>query len=116
LEGVFILGKKQTVKELRPQDRDDKDWKVTITRVANGFIVEENSYGEKCKRVIQEKSEWSKYDEDVIYALIARELCWDIIDTFALFGSKYSQRRVRVVLEKGDHYLGDDDFDEQDAH
>jgi len=90
-------------------------WDLLITSISNGFLLTyENDYGVVEEMAITEPSfKEAGYDEDVQKALLAKTLLYAVVEHFDLHGDKYDQRRVKVCLDKGTKYEGEDTYKDE---
>ena len=85
----------------KPRDPDaPEEWSLHITRVANGYIANGVDGA-----VVFEEDENCRRDVDP--QAVAR-LLDHVIEYFGAGGSRYDEARVRVIIEPGDKYPGDD--------
>lgn len=82
---------------------EEEKWSVKIERANNGFILTENSYGEKSLHVFQESAETLKYPEpDKQYYV---NMLYEINDFFNIDSNgKHSRQRLEIKLRKGCKY------------
>jgi len=82
---------------MRDEEEKYTDWKLSIVRTTNGFILSGRSGGEENEWVIEDK-------EDELAS--KEELLWSILEFFALGGGRHDKERVVVKREPGDKYEG----------
>lgn len=75
----------------------NKDWKMEITRQANGYVIitddGDSEAGEQCY----------VYEDGAFDPLISHEhVLHAVMDFFSMYGSKWDIQRLRVIREKGD--------------
>ena len=67
-------------------------WQLTITKTNNGFILEGNEL-----YIVIEEDDILEHDLEA-----HRTLLYDILDYFAIAGSKHDKERIRVEIEKNE--------------
>ena len=90
-------------------------WDILITSISNGYLLtyeNENDVVEETA-ITEQPLKNCGYDEKVQEALVARDLLYAIVERFCLRGSNYDQRRVKVCLEKGSKFEGDDTYKDE---
>lgn len=84
-----------------PSGKLGNEWGIYIEKAENGFIVmQRNDYGAEIKTLIQEKKFPNVDEESRQTAQLAADLCWEVIEAFALYGSKHDKYRVKVKVIK----------------
>ena len=74
------------------------DWEILIKRVDNGYKL---SWKEEIEENIYLEREYVIQDDDKDELKSGEELLWQVIEFFALYGSKHDTERIRIVREKG---------------
>jgi len=91
-------------------------WDLLITSISNGYLLTyENDFGvvEEQAIVAREYKDCG-HDEKVQEALLARDLLWAVVEYYCLDGGdKYAQRRVKVCLERGSKFEGEDTYKDE---
>ena len=90
-------------------------WCLLITDIQNGYLLSsENDYdGIDEKAITVHPLKDCGHDEDVQSALLARDLLYAVVEHFELHGDKYAQRNVKVCLDKGTKYEGEDTYKDE---
>lgn len=90
-------------------------WDLLITNISNGYLLTfENDHGVMVEEaVVAREYKDCGYDEKVQEALLARDLLYAVVEHFCLHGDKYAQRNVKVCLDKGTKFEGEDTYEDE---
>lgn len=84
---------------MRDEEEKFTDFRLSIVRTDNGFILSSRSGVEENEWVIEDKEDDLQSKE---------QLLWNVLEFFALCGGQYDKERVVVKREPGDKYKGDE--------
>lgn len=76
---------------------NDSEWSLKISRAVNGYVTEENSYGDKRTSVFAEED---GVDEQSAEFKCMEELLWYICEYFGIMNSKHKENRIRIDVIK----------------
>jgi len=74
--------------------RDENEWKLTISREMNCYLLE--------GMVEDITRKWSVEDDETDELKSHENLLWEVITYFGFGGSKWDEERIKIVREKKD--------------
>lgn len=70
---------------------------LTITKVDNGFVLNGEDYHAVCE---EGEGEFGEIEA-------GGKMLWSVIEHFGMGGSRHDAKRLRVIIEPGDKYVGE---------
>lgn len=99
----------ELVEEKIPTEKWKHCWKVHISRVSNGFVIDQEDEEKIVTRVLQENENSFSFQSEREEELeLFKNLCYDLADYFGIeLYNKYAKKNLEIEITQND--TSDDD-------